>query len=1157
VSSYSFECFNTLKPGQRHRLAGHLGSSDSYWLAQAIQSSSLKTPCLVLIADPTHTLRWEEELTALLPHHKIQLFPDWETLPYDRFSPHPDLISQRLATLDALLHQRVDVIVAHISTALYRLPPTSYIAGSSFHLKLKDRLDIELLRSQLVQAHYQNVQQVLAPGEFALRGAIFDIFPMGSVLPYRVELFDDEVESIRTFDADTQRTLYPVQQINLLPAREFPLDEEGRSLFRQAFRETFEGDPSQAQLYKDISKGLTPGGIEYYLPLFFKEKPATLLDYLPEGAPLVLHGAIEEAIQHFWKETQSRYRLLRGDKDCPLLSPELLFLPEEQFFQALKRTIRLDLASPYAPDTLLDVFQVLPDVAIQHSAADPIAALRRYLEQQHYHIALCAESAGRRETLSDLLQHHGISILPESAITQIPPPPGLSLHVSPLQSGFVDTHAQIAWITENNLSPRTATTRSRHKEKRSSSTPLDLRLRNLAELQTGEAVVHEDHGIGRYCGLISMDMGEGLTEFLHLEYANKATLYVPVDSLHLINRYSGMDSEHAPLHTLGSGQWEKARTAAAKKVRDTAAELLALYAKRALRKGQGCKLNMDDYQRFCAAFGFETTDDQQQAIDAVVQDLLSDKPMDRLICGDVGFGKTEVALRAAFVALMDGRQVAVLVPTTLLAEQHYQTFLDRFAEYPIKVAELSRFRTKKEIDIALKGLASGEVDLVIGTHKLIQDDVQFNHLGLVIIDEEHRFGVRQKERMKALRAEVDVLTLTATPIPRTLSMAMEGLRDFSVIATAPQKRLSVKTFVRPFSDGLIREGVLREFKRGGQVYFLHNEIDTIENRREKLEVLLPEARIAVGHGQMHERDLERVMRDFYQQRCNLLLCSTIIETGIDVPNANTIFMERADKLGLAQLHQLRGRVGRSHHQAYAYLLTPSSGEGAVSAQAKKRLDAIQLLEDLGSGFYLSMHDLEIRGAGEILGDSQSGDIQEIGLSLYTSMLNRAIHALKKGEVIDPSAPPQSVIEIRLHTPAILPNDYCPDVHERLVLYKRLADVEHDDNLIALKEELIDRFGKLPDAARALLTSHRLRLRCTEWGVLRLDLGSDRIQIRFGPQLPFDSNRLIETLQKDRRFKLVGSDQLSLHDHFPTLDARVQMVEQLFKQWMEPVKKAKK
>jgi len=1144
MSLYAFDLFKTLRPGQHRRIGGHVGSSDSYWLAQALRENAPATPCVVLVADPTHTLRWEEELRAALPNHKVQLFPDWETLPYDRFSPHPDLVSQRLAALDALLHQRVDIVVMSVNTALYRIAPIAYVAGSAFQLSVKDHLDIEHLRAQLTQAHYQNVQHVLAPGEFALRGSIFDVFPMGSTLPFRVELFDDEVESIRTFDVDTQRTIYPVQQIALLPAREFPLNEAGRSQFRQRFRDVFEGDPSRSQLYKDISAGLTPGGIEYYLPLFFEEAPATLFDYLPEGTPLILHGPIEEAVHDFWKETSSRYRLLSGEKDFPLLPPEHLFLSNEELFGAMKRTFRIELASPYAAETPLHVFEPLPDVAIQHAVADPVVKLRTLLEGNTLHLAVCAESAGRRETLVDLFQHHHLTVSTDESLKTAE----LSVRVNPLHRGFVDLNAKIAWITENDLSPRTATT-TRRREKRS-QTSLDLRLKNLAELQTGEPVVHEQHGIGRYCGLISLDMGDGNTEFLHLEYANKATLYVPVDSLHLINRYSGIDSDHAPLHTLGSGQWEKAKSAAAKKVRDTAAELLALYAQRALRRGHACKLDTDDYTRFCAAFDFETTEDQQTAIDAVINDLMSEKPMDRLICGDVGFGKTEVALRAAFVALMDGRQVAVLVPTTLLAEQHYQTFSDRFAEYPIKIAELSRFRSKKEVDTALKGLIAGDVDLVIGTHKLIQDDVRFKNLGLVIIDEEHRFGVRQKERLKALRAEVDVLTLTATPIPRSLSMAMEGLRDFSVIATAPQKRLSVKTFVRPFSEGLIREGVLREFKRGGQVYFLHNEIDTIENMREKLETLLPEARISVGHGQMNERDLERVMRDFYQQRCSLLLCSTIIETGIDVPNANTIFIHRSDKLGLAQLHQLRGRVGRSHHQAYAYLLTPPSGEAAISAQAKKRLEAIQLLEELGSGFYLSMHDLEIRGAGEMLGDSQSGDIQEVGLSLYTTMLNRAIHALKKGEVIDPTAPTQTPTEIRLHTPAILPNDYCPDVNERLVLYKRLADAEDEEALILLKEELIDRFGALPEAARALLLSHRLRLQALRWGVIRLDLSAERLQIRFGPTLPFDSSRIIATLQKDRRFKLSGSDQLSINEALPTLEARVQTLEKLFDNWMK-------
>jgi transcription-repair coupling factor (superfamily II helicase) len=1132
-------------PGRPLRVAPLASSADA--LAIARWAATLG-PVAVFTADAPDSQRLLEEIPWFDPKLRVHQLPDWETLPYDAFSPHQDLISERLETLWQISQGAYDVVTMPLTTALYRLAPPEFLAAYTFFFKRGERLDIDRFRLRLAFAGYAHVSQVVSPGEFSFRGGVIDLFPMGSTLPYRIDLFDDTIETIRTFDVDSQRSIYPVQEVRLLPAREFPLDDAAVTRFRQNFRASIEGDPSKRRLYKDVSNRVAPAGIEYYLPLFF-DHTATIFDYLGAGSTLIVHGDAQAAATRFWNDTRSRHELLRGDPDRPLLPPEQLFLQAEAFFLATRDHPRIDLRTTAAPgDARGDGSELaaagasapLPVLAIDRKADRPLDRLLAFCDAfagDGGRTMLVAESLGRRETLLQLLAEHGV----------VPPAvDGLAGFVEgeapvtigngPLSGGFILPQARMAFITEAEIYALTARNRSTRAGRRVSSENM---LRDLSEVKVGDPVVHEQHGIGRYAGLVSLDQGEGVTEFLQLDYAAGDKLYVPVAQLHLISRYTGGAPESADLHRLGSGQWEKARRRAAKKARDTAAELLNLYAQRAARKGHAFRLKEHDYQAFADGFPFEETPDQQAAIEAVIADLSRGKPMDRLVCGDVGFGKTEVALRAAFVAVNEGKQVAVLVPTTLLAEQHHQTFSDRFAEWPVKLAELSRFRSAKEQAAALAGLAEGKVDIAIGTHRLIQPDVKFSNLGLVIIDEEHRFGVRQKERLKALRAEVDVLTLTATPIPRSLAMAMEGLRDFSVIATAPEKRLAIKTFVSRTSDGLLREACQRELRRGGQIYFVHNDIGTIATLEERLLRLIPEARIRIAHGQMRERELEYVMRDFYQQRFNLLLCTTIIETGIDVPSANTIIIDRADRFGLAQLHQLRGRVGRSHHQAYAYLLTHD--EAPVSADARKRLDAIQMMEELGSGFYLAMHDLEIRGAGEVLGDSQSGEMQAVGFGMYTEMLSSAVRSLRAGREPDLDAPLAVTTEINLHATAVLPDTYCADVHERLVLYKRLANCETLDDLDALSEELVDRFGLLPEPARTLVDTHRLRILSRPLGVLRIDAGASAVQIQFIPNPPVDPQKVIALVRSRPGHRLAGSEKLRIDVPLASTAERVELL----------------
>ncbi|KQP17716.1 transcription-repair coupling factor [Pseudorhodoferax sp. Leaf267] len=1152
-----------LIPGKRFTLPRPPGSADALLLARlALREKAGQRVTAIVTSDANDAQRLLEEMRFFAPELRCGLFPDWETLPYDTFSPHQDLISERLATLWRLYagaarrdpEAGVDVVLVPATTALYRVAPPSFLAGTTFHFKVKQKLDEARLKSQLTLAGYSHVTQVVSPGEYAVRGGLIDLFPMGSAVPFRVDLFDDEIDSIRTFDPDSQRSLYPVPEVRLLPGREFPMDDEGRARFRSRWRELLEGDPTRSRIYKDMGNGVATAGIEYYLPLFF-EQTATVFDYLGEAATVVLHGDLESAFQRFWQDTRDRHRLLQGDPDRPVLPPEALFLSSEQFYAQSNQHAQLALRPAQAlgaDDTPYAEFAPLPALSVVRGADEPLARLTGHLRNTQQRVLLLAESDGRRESLLDFVRASALAPPVFDSLADFEASDEkLGMATAALGAGFAWLEAGIDFVTETELFAAGPGVRRRRKQEQVSD--VEALIKDLAELNVGDPVVHAAHGIGRYRGLVNLDLGQGSSEFLHLEYADKALLYVPVSQLHLISRYTGVSADEAPLHKLGSGQWDKAKRRAAEQVRDAAAELLNIYARRAAREGHAFRFAAQDYETFANDFGFDETADQNAAIHAVIQDMISPQPMDRLVCGDVGFGKTEVALRAAFVAVTGGRQVAFLAPTTLLAEQHYQTLTDRFAKWPVKIAEMSRFRSGKEITAAAKGLEDGSVDIVVGTHKLLSASVKFKQLGLLIIDEEHRFGVRHKEAMKAMRAEVDVLTLTATPIPRTLGMALEGLRDLSVIATAPQRRLAIKTFVRSESNGVIREAVLRELKRGGQVYFLHNEVETIENRRAKLEELLPEARIAVAHGQMPERQLEAVMRDFTAQRSNLLLCSTIIETGIDVPTANTIVMSRADKFGLAQLHQLRGRVGRSHHQAYAYLMVPDI-EG-LTKQASQRLEAIQQMEELGSGFYLAMHDLEIRGAGEVLGENQSGNMLEVGFQLYNEMLAEAVRSLKEGKEPDLLAPLSVTTEINLHAPALLPDDYCGDVHLRLSFYKKLATAKTADQVDILLEEIVDRFGKLPPQAQTLIDVHRLRVLARPYGVVKVDAAPGVTHISFKPDAPIEPMRIIELIQKNKHIKLVGNEKLRIERELPEPKDRAQMVRDVLRHLGKPVVQA--
>ena len=1094
------------------------GAALSLAIAEAASAADTRFT-LLLTPDSLSAERLKEDLAFFAPTLPVLHFPDWETLPYDQFSPHQDIISQRIATLYRLPEVRHGVLVVPINTALHRLAPTRFLLGRSLVLDVGQRLDVEEMRGRLEAAGYRCVETVYEHGEFAVRGALIDLFPMGSEVPYRIDLFDDEIETLRTFDPETQRSVDKVDSIRLLPGREFPLDKKSVTDFRGRFRERFDVDFRRCPIYQDLSTGITPSGIEYYLPLFFEET-ATLFDYLPDDTQVFSLPGIEQAAEQFWQDVRNRYEDRRLDPERPVLPPVDLFVPVEDCFARLKTWPRVVVDSQdLQPGVGRERFpaQPLPDLALQAKAAEPLAALRRFIEEFPGRILFTAETAGRREALLELLGR--LKIKPREVFGWVDFVTGderLNICIAPVDEGLLLDG--LALIPESPLFGQRVMQRRRREKTRDHG---DNVIKHLTELREGAPVVHIDHGVGRYQGLTTLDYDGQSNEFLVLQYADDAKLYVPVTSLHLIARYTGSDEALAPLHKLGSEQWQKAKRKAAEQVRDVAAELLDIYARRAARKGYAFKDPAADYETFSAAFPFEETVDQQAAIDAVRQDMLSGKPMDRLVCGDVGFGKTEVAMRAAFIAVHSGKQVAVLVPTTLLAEQHYNSFRDRFADWPVRVEVLSRFKSAKEIAEAAALLAEGKVDIVIGTHRLLQSDIRFKNLGLLIIDEEHRFGVRQKEQLKALRSEVDILTLTATPIPRTLNMAVAGMRDLSIIATPPARRLSVRTFVMERQPAVIKEALLRELLRGGQVYYLHNDVKTIEKCAADLAALVPEARIAIGHGQMPERQLEQVMSDFYHKRFNVLVASTIIETGIDVPSANTIIIERADKFGLAQLHQLRGRVGRSHHQAYAYLLTPPRRQ--MTEDAQMRLEAIANAQDLGAGFVLATHDLEIRGAGELLGEGQSGQIQAVGFTLYMEMLERAVKAIQKGEEPNLDQPLATGTEINLRVPALIPDDYLPDVHGRLILYKRIASAPDEEALKELQVEMIDRFGLLPEPAKFLIRQTLLKLQAEKLGIQKIDAGPQGGRLEFSPDTCVDPLTLIKLIQSQpNRYRFEGA-----------------------------------
>ncbi|AEY01598.1 transcription-repair coupling factor [Oceanimonas sp. GK1] len=1122
-------------PKPRASLGGLIGSSLALAIAGQVKQQQQRV--LLVVPDTPTALRLEQEVRHLLADEAlpVQLLPDWETLPYDQFSPHQDIISQRLETLYGLPALSRGLLIVPVTTLMLRTPPRDWLEQNSLLLKVGDRLDLHHLRQRLEQAGYRAVEQVLEHGEFAARGALLDLFPMGAEEPVRIDFFDDEIDTLRPFDPDTQRSKDKVQEVRLLPAREFPTDGAAIERFRGQYRERFALRNEPESLYHRVSQGQLPPGIEYYFPLFF-EQTQTLFDTLPETLLVLAVGEVEPAAQTFWREVNERYEDRRHDLLRPLLPPDELYLKPDALLHQLNRWPRLQLSQ--APvlekgERVNAPVRALPELEVEHQKTEPLTRLLTFCEQFPGHILFSVESAGRREALTELLAGSPLRLTPVDSLTQFATGSDKTgLLVGPLAQGFV-LGDEFALICEGDLLGGRVIQR-RRREKSAALSP-DTLIRNLAELSIGQPVVHLDHGVGRYLGLQALNAGGMKSEYLTLEYAGGDKLYVPVTALHLVGRYSGADDP--TLNRLGNDAWAKAKRKAAEKVRDVAAELLDVYARRAAQPGQAIAHDKAAYRQFCDAFPFEETDDQLKAINAVLTDMTQARAMDRLVCGDVGFGKTEVAMRAAFVAVHGGKQVAVLVPTTLLAQQHYDNFRDRFANWPVKVELISRFKTGKEQDKALVGLEDGSIDIVIGTHKLLSQDVRFKDLGLLIVDEEHRFGVRQKDKIKALRADVDILTLTATPIPRTLNMAMGGMRDLSIIATPPAKRLAVKTFVRESDPTVIREAILRELKRGGQVYYLHNEVQTIENSLDALRTLVPEARIGIAHGQMRERELERVMSDFYHQRFNVLLCSTIIETGIDVPTANTIIMDRADKLGLAQLHQLRGRVGRSHHQAYAYLLTPHPKR--MTTDAKKRLEAIAALEDLGAGFALATHDLEIRGAGELLGDEQSGQITAIGFSLYMEMLEQAVKALQSGKepALDKLLASQTEIELRL--PALLPDDYIPDVNMRLSMYKRIAAADNDAALRELQVELIDRFGLLPEPGKNLIALSGLKARASALGIEKIDAGPQGGTITFGQDAKVDPGYLVGLLQSQPRiYKMEGPTKLRFA--IPSNDAKARL-----------------
>jgi transcription-repair coupling factor (superfamily II helicase) len=1202
-------------PRQRRYWTSPHGSARALLVAEAARTHSGLV--VVVVRDTQRAQALESALTIFAGDLPVLQFPDWETLPYDAFSPHPEIVSQRIATLYQLPGVKRGVLVVPIATLMQRIAPPSHITGSGLMLTKGQTLDLASEQRRLEASGYRHVPQVAEPGDFAVRGALLDIFPMGSPEPYRVELLDDEVDSIRSFDPETQRSQQQVDSVELLPAREFPLTDEAARTFRHNLRERFPIDVRHCPLYQDMKEGVTPGGIEYYLPLFFPAKSphkdvrgvaadphqgdgtATLFDYLAEDALFVLGEGAGAAADQFWAQTAERYDQRAHDIERPVLPPAELYLPPEKLREQLNQRLRVEMVDAGHEHSIDSGTQPAPELPLNRKGEQPGTSLKHFLANYPGRVLIAADSAGRREALIETLATAGLkpqivenwtafldqhsspsdrhpgagrdrtSAADRGAALKSDPglrrddeyrgrddeqtgdagrrsdgapanddePAKFAITIASLEQGFALTRPAITVLTERELYGERVRTERDRKRRRGTARDPESIIRDLTELTPGAPIVHVDHGVGRYQGLVSMDVGGMEGEFLTIAYAKGDKLYVPVSQLGLVSRYSGTAPELAPLHSLGGDAWERARRKAAEKVRDVAAELLAIYAQREARGGEPLPIDRQLVEEFGSTFPFEETPDQETAIEAVLDDLAAPRAMDRVICGDVGFGKTEVALRAAFATATAGKQVAVLVPTTLLAQQHYQNFADRFADWPVRVDVLSRFRSSKEVGETLKRLAEGQIDVIVGTHKLLQSDIKFKNLGLVIVDEEQRFGVRQKEQLKKLRAEVDLLTMTATPIPRTLNMAMAGLRDLSLIATPPAHRTAVRTFISAWDPATIREALQRELSRGGQVYFLHNEVQSIERTVRELEELVPEARIRIAHGQMPERELETVMADFHRQRFNVLVCTTIIETGIDIPTANTIIIDRADHFGLAQLHQLRGRVGRSHHRAYAYLVVPD--RKSITADARKRLEALASLEELGAGFTLATHDLEIRGAGELLGDEQSGQIQEIGFGLYTELLDRAVRALKSGKLPDFDLSSEHETEVELHLPALIPDDYLGDVHARLTLYKRIASARNEEELRELQVEMIDRFGLLPEPTKQLFAVASLKLMATPLGIRKLDVGANGGRITFREKPEVDPRAIIKLIQgQPRVYKLDGQDKLKMTLDLPGASERI-------------------
>ncbi|MEO6925159.1 MAG: transcription-repair coupling factor [Rhodanobacter sp.] len=1137
-------------PRQRRYWTPPHGSARALLLAETARTHDGLV--VVVARDTQRAQALESELRVFAEGLPVLQFPDWETLPYDAFSPHPEIVSQRIATLYQLPGVKRGVLVVPVATLMQRIAPLSHVTGSGLMLAKGQKLDFASEQRRLEASGYRHVPQVAEPGDFAVRGALLDIFPMGTAEPYRIELFDDEVDSIRSFDPETQRSQQQVDKIELLPAREFHVTDDAAKTFRSNLRERFPIDVRRCPLYQDMKEGVTPGGIEYYLPLFF-EQTSTLFDYLDDNALFVLGEGAGEAADQFWAQTAERYDQRAHDIERPVLPPAELYLPPEKLREQLNKRLRVEVVEASHEHALDSGTQPAPELPLNRKGEDPGTSLKHFLSSYPGRVLIAADSAGRREALIETLATAGLkpqNVENWSVFLGAHPDEGrddgharLAITIAALEQGFALTKPAITVLTERELYGERVRSERDRKRRRGSARDPETIIRDLTELTLGAPIVHVDHGVGRYHGLISMDVGGMTGEFLTIEYAKGDKLYVPVSQLGLVSRYSGTAPELAPLHSLGGDAWDRARRKASEKVRDVAAELLAIYAQRQARGGDSLLIDRPLVEEFGSTFQFEETPDQEAAIEAVLDDLAAPRSMDRVICGDVGFGKTEVALRAAFATATAGKQVAVLVPTTLLAQQHYSNFADRFADWPVRVDMLSRFKSAKEVSAALKRLADGQIDVIIGTHKLLQADVKFKNLGLVIVDEEQRFGVRQKEKLKKLRAEVDLLTLTATPIPRTLNMAMAGLRDLSLIATPPAHRTAVRTFISAWDPAMIREALQRELSRGGQVYYLHNEVESIERTARELEELVPDARIRIAHGQMPGRELEGVMADFHRQRFNVLVCTTIIETGIDIPTANTIIIDRADRFGLAQLHQLRGRVGRSHHRAYAYLVVPD--RKSITADAQKRLEALASLEELGAGFTLATHDLEIRGAGELLGDEQSGQIQEIGFGLYTELLDRAVRALKSGKLPDFDLSSEHQTEVELHLPALIPDDYLGDVHARLTLYKRIASARNEEELRDLQVEMIDRFGLMPQPTKQLFAVASLKLMATPLGIRKLDFGANGGRISFREKPEIDPLKIIKLIQSlPRVYKLDGQDKLKVILDLPGATERLRSAQEV-------------